>query len=301
MEFELPPVLASAPGVRVAELVLDGLSVCYFNSTEQFWEVAYPHETEHELRITIHKLSAAREEIEPPIYNNAISSTVTSFDISLTNGSQDHYASFPEGGPSDPNFSRTAPGAPGNNPHDLGWMIDLAGPELDHGEVSLPPGPASRPISLARIHHSLLCTLKPEPQEVRISPIETNHPYGTGSRSLPFNNTEIVGVLLGDSSSGNHIQFRFEPAGSINIGPLPYSETERYRIKIINEDPDGTQLFERPFVRGDLRLFYGLVINATGVKKDLWAHSRPGQVVPEGNCHPDRYRSGTLVSLTRRE
>lgn len=301
MEFELPPVLASAPGVRAAELVLDGLSVCYFNSTEQFWEVVYPHETEHELRITIHRLNAAREEVEPPVYDITVPSNVTSFDISLTNGSQAHYASFPEGGPSDPNFSRTAPGAPENNPHDLGWMIDIAGPELDHGNVDLRPGPASRPISLARIHHSLFCTLRPEAEEVRISPIDTNHPYGAGSRSLPFNNTEIVGVLLGDSSSGNNIQFQFDPVGSINIDPLEYSETQRYRIRIINEDPDGTQHYERPFVRGDLRLFYGLVIDVDGVKKDLWAHSRPGQVVPDGNCHPDRYRGGTLRSLIQGE
>lgn len=298
MEFELPPVLDSAPGMRAAELVIDGLSVCCFNkiNTEKFWEVAYPHKALHQLRITIHALDAARKEIEPPLHDVQVTSAVKTFGISLTNGSLTHYEPnhFPLGGPSDPHFDREVT-SPLDNPHDLGWMVDLAGEELKHGNAVLLPGDPSRSVSLARIRHSLFCTLEPEEQEVRISPINQGSPTSAGSFSLPLNNTQIVGVLLG--TGPGEIRFESDPAGSLNINPLPYSQTQRYRIKIINEDSVTTQPHEPPFVRGDLQLFYGLVIEVDGVQKDLWAHSRIGPVVPEGDCHPNRYGGATLQPL----
>ena len=54
MAIELPAVLANAPGMRAAELVVDGLSVfCFNQSGEKFWEVAFPRQAQHDLTITI--------------------------------------------------------------------------------------------------------------------------------------------------------------------------------------------------------------------------------------------------------
>lgn len=295
MEFELPPVLASAPGVRAAELIMDGLSVFCFNKTsgEWFWEVAYPRMAEHDLRISIQELDGNGAPVGNPLPTVYVDSAVKSFGISLTNGSVEHYTEFPLGGPSDPDFDRNDPTAPTDNPHDLGWMVDLAGEELVHGNAVLLPGHPSRPISLARIRHSLFCTLKPEDFEVRISPIAQSSPISASSFSLPLNNTEIVGVLLG--TGPGEIRFESDPLGSLNIGPFPYSENQRYRIKIENEDLVPPTLAS-PFVRGDLYRFYGVVIEVDGVEKDLWAHAN-NEVTPDGDCHPDFYSGPTLEPL----
>lgn len=294
MEFELPPVLAVAPGVRAAELIVDGLSVFCFNKTsgEWFWEVAYPRMAEHKLQVTVQELDTAGEPVGPA-QAYPVDQGVKSFGISLTNGSLEHYAQFPLGGPSDPNFDRTDPMAAHNNPHDLGWMVDLAGEELDHGNAVLLPGHPSRPISLARIRHSLFCTLKPEDNEVRISPITQGSPISASSFSLPLNNTEIVGVLLG--TGPGEIRFESDPSGSLNIGPLAYSENQRYRIGIENTDTTPPTI-ALPFVRGDLYRFYHVVIEVDGVEKDLWAHANE-DVTPDGDCHSDFYGGATLEPL----
>jgi hypothetical protein len=295
-DIEMPPVLGSVPGVRAAELVMDGLSVFCFNrtNTEPYWEIAYPRMQRHQLLITIQELDGSGEPVgEEESYE--VDEAVKSFGISLSKGSLTHYEPnhFPLGGPADPSFDRRVPTAPVDNPHDLGWMVDLAGQELQHGNAVLLPGHPSRPISLARIRHSLFCTLEPEKEEVRISPIDQSSPTSAGSYSLPLNNTQIVGVLLGTDSG--EILFESDPLGSLNIGPLPYSQNQRYRIEIKNNDMDSPP-HQLPFVRGDLFRFYGVVIQVDGEQKDLWAHSN-NQVTPDGDCHPNRIGSPTLDPL----
>jgi hypothetical protein len=305
----LPTVLASAPGnMRAAELIIDGLAVLCFNSinSEKFWEVAYPRRQQHELTITVQRLDAADQPVGPS-EQHPVPETVRSFNIFLSNGSLVHYDLFPQGGPANPTFNRNAAG---NDTHDLGWMIDVAGPELQHGNFVrlLPPHPG-RPVSLARIRHSLLCTLKPEDEDVRISPRNRNDPTALGSFLLGRNNTEIVGVLLASGPG----EIRFESDGApLNIEPLPYDENRRYRIEIINEDilnsePNGI------FVKGDLRFLYDTVIEVDGEPKDLWA--RPVPIEPpfsateametnppvvsasDGDCHPDKFGGATLQPL----
>jgi hypothetical protein len=292
--MDLPPVLTEVSGVRAAELSVDGLSVFCFNkiNSEKYWEIAYPHQQAHRLTITIQELNGNGEPVGT-LEEYQVNEAVRSFGISLTNGSTEHYNEFPQGGPSDPNFDRRNPTAPQDNPHDLGWMIDLAGDELGHGNAELLPGHPSRPISLARIRHSLFCTLEPEKEEVRISPIDEGSPTSSGSYSLPLNNTQIVGVLLG--TDDGDIQFESDPVGSLNIPSRPYSENQRYEIFIVNNDTNPPE-HQLPFVRGDLFRFYGVVIEVDGEEKDLWAHTLGG-VVPDGDCHPNRYGGATLEPL----
>lgn len=290
--MELPDVLTDPTlGLRAAELLIDGLSVFCFNTIneEWYWEVAYPRALQHQLQITIQELDAAGEPVGDMQWHD-VPENVRSFNIRLTNGSVEHYNLFPAGGPRDPEFDRTDESAPGNNPNDLGWMVDLAGPELDHGNAELLSGHPSRPVSLARIRHSLFCTSKPEEKEVRISPIFEAHPSSENSFSLPLNNTEIVGVLLG--TAPGEILFESEPAGALIIDPLPYSEDTRYEIEIKNQDINLPPHI-KPFVRGDLYRFYHVVIEVDGVEKDLWAHSN-NEVAPDGDCHSDYASFPTL-------
>ena len=290
----LPPVLASAPGLRAAELVIDGLSVCCFNrtSSEMFWEVAYPRQRQHELRITIQELDGADQPVGQPQPHD-VDARVVSFNINLTNGSVAHYGQFPRGGPAARNFDRNAPD---NDPHDLGWIIDLAGSELRHGNfLGLKPRHPSRPISLARIRHSLFCTLEPEDEDVIISPRPHDHTH-PDSFVLGRNNTEIVGVLL--ATAPGEIRFESEPVGLLNISPLPYDQNRRYRIEIINTDTHSSPHVP-PYVKGDLHLFYDDVIDVDGDQKALWAKpARPGKrFAPDGDCHTNGFGGSTLQPL----
>ena len=279
--MDLPPVLTSAPGMRAAELLLDGLSVFCFNqmNAEKFWEIAYPRLAQHELQITIRELNAAGQPVGFPKTVH-VDETIKSFNIRLSNGSLEHYdqAHFPSGGPRAEGFTRTNPAV---NPNDLGWMIDLKGEELQHGTARLLPGHKSRPISLARIHHSLFCTLAPEPKEVRISPIFDGDPNSGNSFPLR-NNTEIVGVLLG--TAPGDIIFESDPEGALDISGLTYNQDRRYDIEIRNTDMIDPPRVE-PFVRGDLFRFYHVLIEVDGVQKDLWAQPKNPEVDPEGDCH----------------
>jgi hypothetical protein len=311
MALPLPTVLATAPGMRAAELVIDGLAVLCFNSTngEKFWEVAYPRRAQHQLTITVEPLNGADQPVEP-IVPHQVPEAVRSFNISLSQGSLVHYDFFPQGGPANPAFNRSTANS---DSHDLGWMIDVAGPELQHGNVlRLLPRDPSRPISLARIRHSLLCTLKPEDDDVRISPRNRNNPTASGSFLLGRNNTEIVGVLLAKGPG----EIRFESDGAaLNIDPLPYDENRRYRIRIINEDVQNSEP-NGIFVKGDLHLLYDTVIEVDGEQKDLWARpvgfepfgepvfSAEGTEIDlplfsasDGDCHPDKYGGTTLQPL----
>jgi len=291
MEFPpLPNVLTSAPGMLAAKLLFDGLSVFCFNSTnpdDKFWQVAYPRLQQHTLQITIQRLDGSGAHVgEEEKFD--VPENITSFNIRLTNGSVEHFTQFPSGGPRHPQFDRRDQQAPATKPNDLGWMVDLAGPELNHGNVKLLPGHKSRPISLANIRHSLFCNLKPEPKEVRIAPIFQAHPNSADSFSLPFNNTEIVGVLLG--SAPGDILFESDPFGALNINPHQYSQDTLYEIEIRNTDIVHPIKID-PFVRGDLYRFYHVVIDVDGVEKDLWAQPEHPEFDPEGDCH------GTSISL----
>jgi hypothetical protein len=294
-DMVLPEVLASAPGLRAAILVIDGLSVCCFNKTgvDKFWEVAYPRQRQHDLRIAIWELDGADQPVgTDPIYDEELDEGVVRLNISLTNGSAAHYSQFPAGGPLTPDFERLAPD---NDPHDLAWIVDLAGPELKHdfGRL-LPRNDRRSPVSLARIFHSLFCTLKPEDDPVVISPRHRNNPRHPDREIIGRNNTEFVGVLQG--TQAGEIRLVSEPAGLLDLS-LPHDQNKRFRIEIINTD---TQLAQhvKPFVRGDLHLFYDDVIEVNGEQKELWAiPPKDGRFAPDGDCHTNGFGGATLEEL----
>lgn len=286
----LPEVLKSRPEMRAAELNFDGLAVFCFNSSKKLWEVAYPRKLRHTLRLKIEALDAADSPISPPLFDKEVDRNVRSFNISLTNGSVGHYKEFPRGGPRAKDFKRKSSG---NDPHDLGWMIDLAGNELNHGNF-LGLRRSGRPISLARIQHSLFCNLKPDDEAVKIAPRDADDP--DAGTELGRTNTEIVGVLL--ANGPGEIRFESDPAGLIKIGPLQYDLQKRYRIEIINED-EQQQVPKKDFVRGDLRLYYDDVIEVAGEPQDLWAKPvTSAEFVPaDGDCHGTEFSGPTLEGL----
>ena len=111
-DIELPDVLTSddVPGMRAAELVIDGLSVFCFNKfdpKEPFWEVAYPRQGRHDLTIKIQELDGDGNKVGAE-RSHPIDRQVQQFNIHLTNGSLAHYQQdhFPEGGPWADDFSR---------------------------------------------------------------------------------------------------------------------------------------------------------------------------------------------------
>jgi hypothetical protein len=292
MAIELPEVLRNAPGnVRAAELVVDGLSVFCFNktSTEKFWEIGFPRQAQHDLKITIQRLDGNGNPVGRPALHD-VHQDVKRFTIRLTNGSLEHYRLFPEGGPKTiGGFNRNNPN---NDPHDLRWMVDLAGTEIRHGRFDgLKPRRDDRPRSIASIRHSLFCNLKPEATPASISPVRRNDPEGNGKFDLGRTNTLIVGVLL--ATANGHIQFEFDPALN-TIGPLEYNANKRYRIEINNEDTRTAPVKIGNFVRGDLRLFYDELIEVNGELKDHWAIPNE-EVSPDGDCHPTRFGGATLL------
>lgn len=296
-DIEIPDVIKppSVPGMLAAELVVDGLSVFCFNKTDpdaKFWEVCYPRQGRHDLHINIQELDGAGNKVRPE-RPHPVNPLVERFTISLTNGSLEHYENdrFPEGGPKTAGeFDRNNPD---NDSHDLRWMIDLAGDEIEHGEfLALLPRDERHRRSIASIRHSLFCNLEPEAEPARISPLEDNDPDADGNFDLGPTNTFIVGVLLGSDSG--HIQFEFDPPLT-SIEELEYNENKRYRIEIKNHDTGNPHQSGR-FVRGDLRFFYEELIDVSGPEKDLWAIPDPSkEFSPDGDCHPTVFGGATLL------
>lgn len=287
MDFELPEVLASAPGMLAAELLVDGLAAFCFNRThgEPFWEVAYPR-PHHDLTIKIQELDGDGNDVGSPI-THPVDRRVERFTIRLTNGSVAHYDDFPHGGPLAEEFHRD-PAV--DDPHDLQWMLDLADDEIDHGDFQgVKPRHPSRPRAVASIHHSLFCNLELEVEPARISPRAADDPEARDSFELGLTNTFIIGVLL--ATDPGEIEFEFHPGG-LTINPLPYDENKRYRIEIINDDVNMPPK-KHGFVKGDLHLFYDNLIDVSGPEKDLWAVPHP-RASPDGDCHPTRFSGPTL-------
>jgi hypothetical protein len=297
----VPPNFSpEVPGFQVAQVTTDGLAICCFNDGSsdggaKFWEVAYPRRAQHELQITVRELDENGEPVaSPPARTFDIGEDVRSFTIRLTGGSEAHYGVYPRGGPAAPNFARTAD----NDTHDLGWLIDLAGEELQHDfDKLLPKGESGTDVTLARIHHSFLFTRRPGDHPDRLSPKADNDPLSAASRELGRTNEEIDGLLL--ATEPGEIIFEFEPAGSMTIESLPYDVTRprRYEIIIINGDTQDGEV-KSGFVKGDLHLFYDL-IKVKGVKQDLWAVPRQTGVgsASDGDCNPVTTSVATLQPL----
>lgn len=277
---------------QVAELVVDGLAICCFNN-EKVWEVAYPRQQQHILSIVIQKLDGAGKPIINGIKEHPVPGNVRSFTLSLTSGSRAHEAVFPRGGPAAANFVRTAPN---NDPHDLGWLIDMAGPEPGHNFRRLRPRAVSqRDVTLARFPNSLLFTRRPGDDPTRLSPEDNDDPLGPGSREIGHTNEAVGGVLL--AAGNGEIRFQSEPAGSLKIGPLPYDKDRRYKIRIINEDSqDGVR--RGRFIKGDFHFFYD-IIDVDGVKQELWAIPKPTALgsTSNGDCNPVGASVSTLRDL----
>lgn len=289
-DIELPQVLKDAPGMRAAELVIDGLAVFCFNimTAEPFWEVVFPRQAQHDLKFLIQEFDVDGKPAGPEVPHD-IDRRVERFTIRLSNGSVQHYNQFPKGGPAADDFDRNSAN---NDPHDLQWMVDLAGDELQHGNfLGIKPRHPSRPRSLANIRHSLLCNLEPEETSARISPRIANDPNGRDHFDLGPTNTFIVGVLL--ASNDGDILFDFEPGGLSAIDPHPYSATKRYRISIINHDV-GDPPHVGGFARGDLGRTYDELIDVSGPEKDLWARPNPMRFSPDGDCHGTTLGVATL-------
>jgi hypothetical protein len=284
-----PNFLSTVPGLLAANLTIDGLAVFCFNRQweHKFWEVAYLRHDKHTLGIDITEVDARGKtnRIFPTVM---VPENLLTFEISLTSGSEAHYDTFPQGGPASGDFNRNAPD---NDPHDIRWMIDLAGPEPRHGRlIRLKPRSDERVgVTLARFHHSLFFTGKPSEKSVRFSPRRNGDPDGPGNFDLGPTNEEILGVLLATEPG----EIRFDGLG---IDPLPYDENRRYEIEIVNMD---NQLAEKKhrFVKGDFHYFYD-VIEVDGDQQELWAFPRAtGRFTPDGDCNPEFVSLATLQPL----
>jgi len=281
--------LAAVSGFAVAELTIDGLAICCFNSSKKYWEVAYLRlkNPKHELVINIQEVNVLGELVGPP-KRHQIPEGVLSIGIKLTTGSDQHYTAYPKGGPTDPNFDRDALN---NDPHVLNWMIDLSGPEPKHGKFKKlkPKGGDRVPVSLARIYHSLFMVRRPGGDAVKLSP-KGKGPSGEGNFRLGRINEEIVGILL--ATAPGNIEFSFTPAGSHSIDPLPYSGTRLYRIAITNMDvqtkflPVEKREMQDGYVKGDFHHFYEVLETDDKTKEqELWAIPRGPRSV-DGDCNP---------------
>jgi hypothetical protein len=297
--------LAAVSGFAVAELTIDGLAICCFNRGGKYWEVAYLRlaKPKHELVINIQEVSVLGELVGQPI-RHPIPEGVLGIGVKLTAGSDQHYATYPNGGPSDPNFDRNALNAPNDYPHDLNWMIDLAGPEPKHGKFKKlkSKGGGRVPVTLAQIQHSLFMVRRPGGDAVKLSP-RGKGPNGPGSFRLGQINEEIVGVLL--ATAPGDIEFSFTPVGSYTINPLPYSGTRLYRIAITNMDvqtkflPVEKRETKDGYVKGDFHLFYEVLETDDKTKEqELWAIPRGPRSV-DGDCNPAGASISTLDDLIK--
>jgi hypothetical protein len=175
--------------------------------------------------------------------------------------------------------------ASGNDLNDLRWMIDVAGTEPGHGNVTrLKPRVSGRVgVTLANLRHTLLFTRKPTDLPVRLVPRCSSDP-GTQGVELGRTNEKIGGLMM--APAPGQIVFT-----GINIQPLPFDAQTSYRINIVNEDRFNAEHWPG-LSKGDFHFLYE-VIEVDGQQKELWAAVVHDEFVnaPDGDCN------GTFISL----
>lgn len=279
-------------GILVAKVTIDGLGICCFNTANKRWEVAFM-QGEHEASVQVKKLGADGSEttvLAPTTFKKEI------LDVSMANGSEAHYHSYPDGYFFTESFSR-------KEAHDFRWVIDFVGGEIPHGQFLSLKKPNS-PVTIVRIPNALFFTQQLTPYPVKLVPIGSPSKEGFELGCV----NEAIGAEIFAYAGGAITLLEKEneeDRGTSLGGPFEYETGQIYLIELTNMDTDKAarqsklmrQLNEPALVPGDLHNYYEM-IKVSGRGYEIWtAPNEPSFFIRTADCHSVRATVNTLMPL----
>lgn len=288
------------PAELTAVLSIDGLAVCHFNKADtahKLWEVAFLREQTHDLKILITQQTPLGEQIDDKGQSYDVPKEVRRLELVVENGSESHYAQFPDGHFStQAEFGRSV----GDDRNDFRWVIDFVGGEVPHGKFSRLIPPSAFDVVLLKIPSSLLYT-----ERVTRSPmLLLRAGMKNKDESFVFGHTnEVVGahvlterpgsaVLIGTDLNGNPIEpFPIPlPHQEGFIYHIAFENMERKRFQQISEMKAGNihgkgkpQLKE--YAEGDFDLFYKVIEVTQPERYNLYGPKPTSEKGKLGDCN----------------
>jgi len=295
----LRQLLSNHTAVIAADLIIDGLGICCFDSRDAanpHWEVAYLRDARHEFELSISEMTLGGEEGNS--YPNEILGDFRTIHVIVEGGSNAHYAGYPNGyykggAP----FERDING----DREDFRWVIDfIRDPsEVEHGTfVDLKQKSADRnriPVTLLEVPHSLFYTKTLTASPAVFSTREHRDPCET---DVLGHTNELVGAaVLTNGPSRIIVQGRDWDGNVVVIKDLEYKPNQYYQIGFKNMDKPKSEAYNskgiraasvgkgklKDYQKGDFERFYD-VIGVSGTEKSLWGRKRMehGRL---GDCH----------------
>ena len=303
----LPQVLQPPEyGTPVAELSIDGLGLCCFNSSLREWEVAFLRDSGHNLEIKVKEVDRQgkiiREFPNPPVPRGDNGSIIR---LSVDNSSGTHLNDFEKGlFKALPRFSRT-----GDDSYDFRWTIDFVGRNMPHGNfnglITKAENPGRVNVTIVTIPNALFYT-KRVTQDSVILALE-NVPLPENSPVFGRTNEVVGGAVYATTQGAIRLEY---VGGSSSIPtvtlPQPATAENLYEISLTNMDVSKLETSRARnviggYVEGDFKNYYN-VIKVTGQRHTLHAPHRGLARAIDGDCHiegagHDGGSTGTLMPL----
>jgi hypothetical protein len=286
----LPQVLQPAEyRTPVAELNIDGLGLCCFNSSLREWEVAFLRDSGHNLEIKVREVDREGKIIQeltnPPIPSGDTGSIIR---LSVDNSSGTHLNDFEKG------FFKTLPrfSRAGDDSYDFRWTIDFVGRNMPHGNFNGLITKAEKPervnVTIVTIPNALLYTKRVTRDSVILAP---DNGQGPGGSPVFGRTNEVVGGAVYATTQG---AIRLEYVGGSSSIPTvtlsqPATAGNLYEISLTNMDVSKLETSQArvvigSYVEGDFKHYYD-VIKVTGQKHTLHAPHRGLARAIDGDCH----------------
>jgi hypothetical protein len=266
-----------------ANLLIDGLGICSFNSEARWWEVGFMHHPEHELVLhVVHGYDPIT--ITPE--------TKTVHIKSIGGQTPDYEGEYPlgffDGGPvlDRRRDEETLTAAEQEN---FRWAMNLdEGADVPQGQITLKPPPY--PVTMVYISDAVFYAAALTPQNLFLVPLIAN------PNSIPA--TTLNQYLFGKTADEIGADIRCATDGAIEISieeeklpPLPHNPERPWQIRLMNMRPsmmhhnlmraEGRARETRNgenLEQGDFQIYYD-ALEVTGDKYSLWGY-------------PSQFRSG---------
>jgi hypothetical protein len=295
-------LLLDTNAIRLAELELDGLALCWFNRAAKWWEVAFLREVSaasknpHIFSICIEKKDQNNQTVGDP-YNVPPEHlrNVRRLNLQVGNGSNAHYTQFPKGYFGYESFDR----AVGAHPLDFGWVIDFGGSELNehHGGFTGLKIPRAFYATVLKVPHALFYT-----KEVTKDPmllLERGKTDKSEGEVFGYTN-ELVGAHMLAETPGDVRLIGTDIQRHVLIDEtLAYQEGHYYRLvfkcmemrrrKIVSEIVKSGERKKKAKIKdykeGDFDAFYEVIELEKGNRYNLWGPDRTVTKGKLGDCN----------------
>ena len=261
-------------GEATANLLIEGLSVMFFNDVARSWDVLFLRDEAHDFTLTI-KGNGYRQKCP-----EKIDLKTSRIEISATKPIAPDWNQFPRGFWFRDPFGRRSSSS---HPEDFRWVVDLSSSELPlHVSVQLKRTPG-KGLTRLNVGDVIFYTAARTDDELRLALFD-------GSFTLPFGKTnELVGADI-RCENGGEVIVRIDGK---ECDRLPHVPGKPYTITLSNHEPQSNRIPDEKVVgqykRGDFRLYYD-VLTVFG-KYDLFC---PATVIRTRDCDCETVQVSSL-------